>query len=163
VGFINPAIYAIGTGTTYATCFQDIVVGNNETYYSPSQFTAATGYDLCTGWGTPNGSNLVNSLAPLSQGISPPCPVIVSAPSGVLPAKGGSKTLKVKPRYTPCDWTAVSNDAFITVTGGAHGTGNGTVRYTMSENTNAFALTGTITIGDQVVTTRQAAAGSRVH
>jgi subtilase family serine protease len=161
VGFINPAIYAIGTGPTYAACFHDIIQGNNETYYSPSQFRATTGYDLCTGWGSPNGSNLVNSVAPMSEGISCGCPVIVSGPSGVLPAKGGSRTLKVKPKYTPCDWTAVSNDGFITITGGAHGMGNGTVRYTMSENTNAFPLTGTISIGDQVVTTRQAVGDAR--
>ena len=159
VGFINPAIYAIGKGTTYAACFHDIVLSNNETYYSPSRFIATTGYDLCTGWGTPNGSNLVDSLAPLSHGISPACPVVVSAPSGMLSAKGGSKTLKVKPRYTACDWTAVSNDSFITITAGAHGAGNGTVRYTMAANTNTFPLTGTISIGDQVVTTRQAAGG----
>jgi subtilase family serine protease len=67
VGFINPAIYAIGTGTTYDACFHDIILGNNETYYSPFQFSAAVGYDLCTGWGTPNGSNLVNALAPQPQ------------------------------------------------------------------------------------------------
>ena len=64
VGFINPAIYAIGTGPTYATCFHDITTGNNETYYSPSRFSAVPGYDLCTGWGTPTGSNLVNALLP---------------------------------------------------------------------------------------------------
>ncbi|HUJ70641.1 MAG TPA: hypothetical protein VLZ30_00245, partial [Verrucomicrobiae bacterium] len=68
VGFINPAIYAIGTdAVTYAACFHDIIIGNNETFYSPSQFSAAVGYDLCTGWGTPNGSNLVNALAPQPQ------------------------------------------------------------------------------------------------
>ncbi|MGD0059583.1 MAG: protease pro-enzyme activation domain-containing protein [Verrucomicrobiia bacterium] len=64
VGFINPAIYAIGTGTMYAACFHDITNGNNETYHSPFQFSATNGYDLCTGWGTPTGSNLVNALAP---------------------------------------------------------------------------------------------------
>jgi hypothetical protein len=65
IGFINPAIYAIGTGPTYAACFHDIIIGNNKTYYSPFQFSAVSGYDLCTGWGTPTGSNLVNVLLPL--------------------------------------------------------------------------------------------------
>jgi hypothetical protein len=64
VGLINPAIYAIGTGVTYEACFHDVIPGNNKTYYSPFQFSAAVGYDLCTGWGTPTGSNLVNALAP---------------------------------------------------------------------------------------------------
>jgi subtilase family serine protease len=62
VGFINPAIYTIGTGTTYAAAFHDITSGDNETHFSPSRFTAVSGYDLCTGWGTPNGSGLINAL-----------------------------------------------------------------------------------------------------
>ncbi len=62
VGFLNPAIYAIGTGTTYSACFHDTTVGNNESSKSPSAYTAVAGYDLCTGWGTPTGTNLINAL-----------------------------------------------------------------------------------------------------
>lgn len=62
VGFLNPAIYAIGTGTTYAACFHDVTSGNNEWSNSPSAYTALTGYDLCTGWGSPTGTNLMNAL-----------------------------------------------------------------------------------------------------
>jgi hypothetical protein len=29
----------------------------------PTKFSAVAGYDLCTGWGTPNGTNLINALA----------------------------------------------------------------------------------------------------
>ena len=63
VGFINPAIYAIGKGTNYATDFHDIVDGDNTWSGSPAQFYAASGYDLCTGWGTPTGTNFINALA----------------------------------------------------------------------------------------------------
>jgi len=63
VGFINPTVYLIGTELDYASDFQDITTGNNEWIGSPTQFVAVAGYDLCTGWGTPTGSNLVNSLA----------------------------------------------------------------------------------------------------
>ena len=31
---------------------------------SPPNFFATTGYDLCTGWGTPNGANLITALLP---------------------------------------------------------------------------------------------------
>jgi PKD repeat protein len=62
VGFLNPAIYSIGTGTNYTTCFHDITTGNNEWSVSPGAYTALPGYDLCTGWGTPNGTNLINAL-----------------------------------------------------------------------------------------------------
>ena len=62
VGFLNPAIYTIGKGTNYTSCFHDITTGNNEWSGSPTNFSAVAGYDLCTGWGTPNGTNLINAL-----------------------------------------------------------------------------------------------------
>ncbi len=65
MGFINPAIYAIGKGSLYSSTFHDIVSGNNTNLVSTNLFYAVAGYDLCTGWGTPAGSNLINSLAPL--------------------------------------------------------------------------------------------------
>ncbi len=63
VGFINPAVYAIGTDGDYTSAFNDTTTGNNEWIASPNQFTAVPGYDLCTGWGSPAGSNLVNVLS----------------------------------------------------------------------------------------------------
>ncbi len=56
-GFINPAIYEIGVGSNYDTDFHDITSGSNG-------FPAVTGYDLATGWGSMNGSALINALAP---------------------------------------------------------------------------------------------------
>jgi len=63
VGFLNPAVYNIGRGANYASDFHDTTTGNNYNSGSPSRFAATTGYDLCTGWGTPNGTNLINILA----------------------------------------------------------------------------------------------------
>jgi subtilase family serine protease len=63
VGFINPAIYSIATNSAYALAFHDITTGNNEWSSSLKQFSAVPGYDLCTGWGTPNGQNLINALS----------------------------------------------------------------------------------------------------
>jgi kumamolisin len=56
VGFINPAIYTIGLGSSYGADFHDITSGNNGAY------SAEVGYDLVTGWGSPNGTGLINSL-----------------------------------------------------------------------------------------------------
>ena len=56
LGFLNPAIYAIGTGSSYAGDFHDITSGSN------GKYSAVTDYDLVTGWGSPNGANLINSL-----------------------------------------------------------------------------------------------------
>lgn len=54
-GFINPAIYPLGLSSNYGTAFHDITSGNNG-------FPAVTGYDLQTGWGSPNGPGLINAL-----------------------------------------------------------------------------------------------------
>ena len=56
LGFINPSLYSIGAGSSYTTDFHDITSGSNG-------FSATTGYDLVTGWGSPNGSGLINALA----------------------------------------------------------------------------------------------------
>jgi subtilase family serine protease len=63
VGFVNPAIYAIGKGANYAVDFHDITTGDNTWPNSPANFYAVPGYDLCTGWGTPAGQSLINALA----------------------------------------------------------------------------------------------------
>jgi len=73
IGFINPAIYALGKSGNYGAAFHDITTGNNTSASSPNEFYAVAGYDLCTGWGTPAGQSLINALAgsPDALGISP--------------------------------------------------------------------------------------------
>jgi subtilase family serine protease len=56
LGFLNPALYTIGLGSTYDADFHDITSGNNGGY------NAVTGYDLVTGWGSPKGPALINAL-----------------------------------------------------------------------------------------------------
>jgi subtilase family serine protease len=55
LGFINPALYQIGLGADYDNDFHDITTGSNGD-------PATVGYDLATGWGSPNGSGLINDL-----------------------------------------------------------------------------------------------------
>ncbi|HEV2320276.1 MAG TPA: S53 family peptidase, partial [Verrucomicrobiae bacterium] len=79
VGFLNPAIYSIGLSSIYTNCFHDITTGNNTNSTVGNAYFAVPGYDLCTGWGTPNGSNLINALTasatvnPITH-LSPPGP-----------------------------------------------------------------------------------------
>jgi subtilase family serine protease len=56
LGFLNPALYAIGVGANYDTDFHDITKGNN------GQYSAVTGYDLVTGWGSPTGPDVIIAL-----------------------------------------------------------------------------------------------------
>jgi subtilase family serine protease len=62
VGFLNPAIYAIGNSGNYAQDFHDIRSGNN------GEYNSIVGYDLVTGWGSPAGQNLINDLSNASVG-----------------------------------------------------------------------------------------------
>ena len=59
---------------------------------------------------------------------------------------------------TGCAWTAVSNDGWITVTGGASGAGNGTVSYSVAANGTGSQRVGTVTIAGETFTVTQMAA-----
>jgi subtilase family serine protease len=56
IGFIDPYLYSFGVSSSYGTDFHDITSGKSGSY------TAVTGYDLVTGWGSPNGQGLINAL-----------------------------------------------------------------------------------------------------
>jgi len=62
-GFINPAIYAIALAGSYAANFHDTRTGDNTSPTSPFKYFATSGYDLCTGLGTPAGLSLIDALA----------------------------------------------------------------------------------------------------
>jgi subtilase family serine protease len=70
VGFINPAIYNIGVGTSYLSAFHDITSGSNPpTTGDGIGFEAVPGYDLVTGWGSPAGTGLINQLAGIPSNV----------------------------------------------------------------------------------------------
>jgi subtilase family serine protease len=83
LGFLNPALYALGNagGNGYAAAFHDISAGSNG-------FTAQVGYDLATGWGSPNGAGLIDALV----GIAAPG-FTLRAGGSVSAAAGGSGTV----------------------------------------------------------------------
>jgi len=56
IGFINPFLYSFGVSSSYSTDFHDITSGKS------GSFSSVTGYDLVTGWGSPNGTGLLNAL-----------------------------------------------------------------------------------------------------
>ena len=66
-GFINPTLYDIGltrgsANDLYKVCFNDIADNvSNGVGGGGAGHNSVAGYDLCTGWGTPNGA-LINQL-----------------------------------------------------------------------------------------------------
>jgi subtilase family serine protease len=85
VGFINPAIYRLSSSGAYISSFHDITFGNNVSDVSPNGFYAVTGYDLCTGLGTPAGGSLITALA----GANTPTADAVSGPYVSAVGKSG--------------------------------------------------------------------------
>jgi subtilase family serine protease len=82
IGYINPIIYPAALTSSYGTYFHDITSGSCGTY------SGITGYDLCTGWGSPNTTGVINLLA----GSSTPSFTLSDSPSSLTITQGGSGT-----------------------------------------------------------------------
>ena len=155
VGFINPAIYALGGGTTYAATFHDITSGNNTNALSTNRFSAVTGYDLCTGWGTPRGAALINALLPEMQ-VTPASPFAASGPFGGPFSGGGGNFLLTNIGAGSFDWTVSSAESWMTVSSnsGTFVSGGAAAVINLSLAPGAFTLpvgnyTNTVTFTDQ--------------
>lgn len=148
IGFLNPLVYAIGKGTNYAASFHDTTVGDN------SGFPAVTGYDLCTGWGTPKLA-LANLLAP-------PDPLQISPTNGFSaigpvggPFTNSSLNLNLTNlASTNLSWTITSTPSWLTCSatnGVLAGRGATTVNVSLAAPANSFAAglyTGSIQFAD---------------
>ena len=60
IGFINPLLYQPPNNTK---CFHDIVEGDNGAFSSSKKYKAHPGWDACTGWGSPQGAQLLKALS----------------------------------------------------------------------------------------------------
>ncbi len=89
LGFINPAIYAMGQSSSYGSVLHDITTGNNDvTAGVLGGFNAVPGYDLVTGWGSPNGQKLIDAL---------PAPIfaLAASPNSLTIVGSGSSTISL--------------------------------------------------------------------
>ena len=82
IGFIDPIIYPAALTSSYGTYFHDITSGSCGTY------SGITGYDLCTGWGSPNTTGIINLLA----GSATPSFTLSDSPSSLTITQGSSGT-----------------------------------------------------------------------
>jgi subtilase family serine protease len=90
VGNLNPELYALG-GTAWAGGLRDVIAGNNN-FNGVQGFNATLGYDLATGWGTPDITTFVNAFV-FSRGL---------VASGI---KGSNTTITSAEIYTPTSRT----------------------------------------------------------
>ena len=85
------------------------------------------------------------------------CTFSISPTSANYPAAGGTGSVSVTTSAS-CNWTAVSNNSFVTITSGASGTGSGTVNYSVAANTVATPRNASMTIaGNNFAVTQDAA------
>lgn len=123
VGFANPALYSIGKSTRYTSCFHDITSGNNFTADSPTKYSATSGYDLCTGWGTIIGSNMIAALlAPPADSlvVTPPVGFTSSGPGGGPYTKTSENFMLTNAGHTPIHWGVFNTSPWLSLS-----TGNG--------------------------------------
>ena len=145
LGFINPALYQLGLGSGYPTDFHDVTSGSNG-------YSATTGYDLATGWGSPKGTGLINALAPTT---TTPNFTISASPSSVSVVQGNNGTSTITTAISGGFNSAVSLSAagqpagvtvsFNPLSIAAPGSGNSTMTMTVASTTATGTYTITIT------------------
>jgi kumamolisin len=143
IGFINPTIYVQNVTSAYTTDFHDIISGTS------GSFSATTGYDLVTGWGSPNGQNLINALAPTATS---PTFTLSASPASVSVLQGSNGTSTI----TSTAVDGFSSAVALTASGQPTGvtvsfsptsiTGSGTSTMTMAVASTTVAGAYTITV-----------------
>ena len=114
LGFLNPALYAIGSGPNYATAFHDITNGNNFSAVSPTNYPAVAGYDLCTGWGAPAGQSLINALvSPDTLGIVPATGFVATGPASGAFSPAAQNFFLTNLGASSLTWSLVNTSAWL--------------------------------------------------
>jgi len=83
------------------------------------------------------------------------CTYSISPVSQSFTSSGGTGTIRVTSSETTCSWTASESASWINITSANSGTGNGTVTYTVSENTTGSMRTAIITVAGEIHTVTQ--------
>ncbi len=140
IGYINPIIYPAALTSSYGTYFHDITSGSCGTY------SGITGYDLCTGWGSPNTTGVINLLA----GSATPSFTLSASPSSLTITQGGSGTSTITVNdlngFTGSVTLAASGlPSGVTATFGTNPT-TGTSVLTLTASATATTGTSTVTI-----------------
>ena len=152
IGFINPTIYAQNVTSSYAADFHDITSGTSGSY------SAVTGYDLVTGWGSPNSGLIAALTTPQTAGFS-----LSASPASVSVLQGSAGTSTITSAVTGGFSSAVSLSASgapagVTVAfspASITGAGNSTMKMTVGSTTvpGTYSITVTGTSGSTTSTT----------
>ena len=86
------------------------------------------------------------------------CSFSINPTSASFAAAGGTASVAVT-TSAGCNWSAASNNSFITITSGASGSGSGTVSYSVAANTSTLSRNGSLTIAGLTHSVSQAGTG----
>jgi subtilase family serine protease len=139
LGFINPALYAAYSSSSYDSDFHDILTGGNT-------LGATVGYDLASGIGSPQAA-LIDVLAPVSAGSF----ALAAVPKKASIAPGGHANVKVTATATggfdqSIALSASGQPAGVKVAFKPASISGGSGSAAMQINTTAAAKAGTYTI-----------------
>ena len=140
-GFVNPSLYAIGTGANYTSNFHDVLTGNNG-------IAATAGYDLVTGWGSPNGQTLINTLVPPLAGTGFVVAAYPSMPS-VVRGAGATSAVTIS---TPNGFTGNVTLSADNLPSGVTASFSPAVATTSTPSTLTFSASAGATVGVSTVT-----------
>jgi hypothetical protein len=156
--YANPACDTSGNGEgkTYlgsasvATAANCVATFTGENAITLAGVTVAAGQVITATATDSSGNTSEFSACLLVTGVC----AAISPSSQSFTKAGGSGTVNVS-AGAGCNWTAVSNDAWIVIVSEAGGAGNGVVSFEVRENFDAASRTGTLTIGEQTFTVTQ--------
>ena len=145
IGFLNPTIYAQNVTSSYAADFHDIVSGTS------GSFSAVPGYDLVTGWGSPN-TGLFGALT----GSTTQAFTISASPTSLSVVQGNSGTSTITTGVSGGFNSAIALSTTGTLPFGvtvgfspssiaAPGSGTSTATFTVASNTTPGTYPITIT------------------
>ncbi|MBI4906163.1 MAG: hypothetical protein HY820_21190 [Acidobacteria bacterium] len=137
-----------GTLASFVTFSGSGVGSGTAPYQVPANTTYATRTAALNVAG--NTVNLVQQGLPCTYTITPPQPV---------PGDGGSQTLFITTN-SACIWQPIANVAWISITTAPPASGDGSFSFTVGQNPGTQSRTGTITVGNQIVTVFQLGAAT---
>lgn len=167
LGFINPTAYLIGKSSNYGSNFHDISVGSNNCsgaqFCGTTSYNAVSGYDLVTGWGSPNGQSLINALIEPPQPAPPAPPFLptyyrcsgnVSNPQAPTLANGGDAEMYsggggMNNAAATCTYSSFTTSTYLTTAPMTLSFGYNTDHGAAGRATISVSLFGTVISGSQ--------------
>jgi subtilase family serine protease len=136
IGNANPIIYALANSAFYSTVFHDVTTGSNVSPCTAGStncpaggsigYNAGVGYDLASGWGSVDVTNMVNKWSSVTPAVS----------------TIGTTVSTTSLTGTPSAVVQGTNISFTATVGGASGTPTGTVQFLLDN----VALGGPVTL-----------------